>query len=405
MFLKDFITQRTSQPYEPLIPPGNKPIDTLTAAETQQFFDWYVQHIPERIRYLAQQCGLPPYTDSASYAWNPEHLRKIWKWFLRAAIIQQDPVTGKKQLSDMTESMIRDIGMYVGEMFVSLYPNLKWGYYTEPKNCFTNHPMVFSFVDDSFTPPARVPFEPTYMVGVRAAKILRGKHVQSDLYDLFQYWAKYAEKAAPEPAAPKVITGKGAKQSVGLQSADGETLLPCAFASIKLAGNFAIAYSAKKGMYCLYDWQKRAFTAEYPMMFSNGAYITIAESWEDGNYGLLDQSGAVVTEMQWLWMGDVADDVVWVAADEDTMRVNLLHIPSGKMLLDEWADYCTEFSGGYSGFVRDGHVWFVDTEGHVQETDFVRVEQYTAEDGWFDVETADGTKGKYQPEKNEFTEK
>ena len=33
------------------------------------------------------------------------------------------------------------------------------------------------------------------------------------------------------------------------------------------------------------------------------------------------------------------------------------------------------------------------------------VEQYTAEDGWFDVETADGTKGKYQPEKNEFTEK
>ena len=75
------------------------------------------------------------------------------------------------------------------------------------------------------------------------------------------------------------------------------------------------------------------------------------------------------------------------------------------MLLDEWADYCTEFSGGYSGFVRDGHVWFVDTEGHVQETDFVRVEQYTAEDGWFDVETADGTKGKYQPEKNEFTEK
>ena len=27
------------------------------------------------------------------------------------------------------------------------------------------------------------------------------------------------------------------------------------------------------------------------------------------------------------------------------MRVNLLHIPSGEMLLDEWADYCTEFSG------------------------------------------------------------
>lgn len=173
-----------------------------------------------------------------------------------------------------------------------------------------------------------------------------------------------------------------------------------------MVGKFAIVYSDETDSFYLYDWQKRAFVAEYPMMYTSGDYIVIAESWEDGNYGLLDQSGAVVTEMQWLWMGGVADDVVWVAADEDTMRVNLLHIPSGEMLLDEWADYCTEFSGGYSGFVRDGHVWFVDTEGHVQETDFVRVEEnYTTEDGWFDVETADGTKGKYQPEKNTFTEK
>lgn len=198
----------------------------------------------------------------------------------------------------------------------------------------------------------------------------------------------------------------GEEDYMGLQSADGETLLPPAFASIEVVGKFAIVYSDETDSFYLYDWQKRAFVAEYPMMFSSGAYITIAESWGDGNYGLLDQSGAVVTEMQWLWMGGVADDVVWVAADEDTMRVNLLHIPSGKMLLDEWADYCTEFSGGYSGFVRDGHVWFVDTEGHVQETDFVRVEEnYTTEDGWFDVETVDGTKGKYQPEKNTFTEK
>lgn len=303
----------------------------------------------------------------------------------------------------MTESMIRDIGMYVGEMLVSLYPNLKWGYYTEPKNCFTNHPMVFSFVDDSFTPPARVPFEPTYMVGVRAAKILRGKHVQSDLYDLFQYWAKYAEKAAPEPAAPKVITGKGAKQSVGLQSADGETLLPCAFASIKLAGNFAIAYSAKKGMYCLYDWKKRAFVAEYPLMYPNGAYIVIADAVEGGHYGLLDQSGAVASEMQWRWMGEVVDEVVWVA--DDARRVNLLHIPSGELLLAQAVDSCTAFSGGFAGFCRHGRVSFADMEGHELATDFVRVEKSDAADGWFAVQTKDGQKGWYMPERGEFAEK
>ena len=400
MFLKNGVF-RHKAPHEPLPLPTNKRMFALTAAEAQSFFDWYVQHIPERIRHLAQQCGLPPYTDSASYAWNPEYLRKIWKWFLRSAIIQQDPVTGKKQLSGMTESMLRDIGMYVGEMFVSLYPNLRWGYYTEPKNSFTNHPMVFGFVDDSFTPPARVPFEPTYMVGVRAAKILRGKHVQSDLYDLFQYWAKYAEKAAPDPAVPKVITGK--KQFAGLQSADGETLLPCTFASIDIVGNFAIAYSAEKGMYDLYDWQKRAFAAQYPLMYPNGAYITMADAVEGGHYGLLDQSGAVVSEMQWRWMGKVSGEVVWVKAD--ARRVNLLHIPNEELLLEEAVDDCAAFSGGFAGFYRSGRVFFADMEGHELATDFVRVENSDAADGWFDVETKDGQTGWYMPERGKFTER
>lgn len=212
---------------------------------------------------------------------------------------------------------------------------------------------------------------------------------------------------AESPAAPEVTTitvfrpNLGEEDYMGLQSVDGETLLPPAFASIEVVGKFAIVYSDETDSFYLYDWQKRAFVAEYPMMYTSGDYIVIAESWEDGNYGLLDQSGAVVTEMQWLWMGGVADDVVWVAADEDTMRVNLLHIPSGEMLLDEWADYCTEFSGGYSGFVRDGHVFFVDAEGNVQETSFVSVKESRI-DGCFEVQTEDGVTGYYQPQKGRF---
>lgn len=212
---------------------------------------------------------------------------------------------------------------------------------------------------------------------------------------------------AESPAVPEVTTitvfrpNLGEEDYMGLQSADGETLLPPAFASIEVVGKFAIVYSDETDSFYLYDWQKRAFVAEYPMMYTSGDYIVIAESWEDGNYGLLDQSGAVVTEMQWLWMGGVADDVVWVAADEDTMRVNLLHIPSGEMLLDEWADYCTEFSGGYSGFVRDGHVFFVDAEGNVQETSFVSVKESRI-DGCFEVQTEDGVTGYYQPQRGRF---
>ena len=54
--------------YEPLVPPINKPICTFTEDETKCFFDWYMQNIPNRIKYLAQQCRLPAYS-MRSYNW------------------------------------------------------------------------------------------------------------------------------------------------------------------------------------------------------------------------------------------------------------------------------------------------------------------------------------------------
>lgn len=214
---------------------------------------------------------------------------------------------------------------------------------------------------------------------------------------------------AESPAAPEVTTitvfrpNLGEEDYMGLQSVDGETLLPPAFASIEVVGKFAIVYSDETDSFYLYDWQKRAFVAEYPMMYPNGAYIVIADAVEGGHYGLLDQSGAVASEMQWRWMGEVVDEVVWVA--DDARRVNLLHIPSGELLLAQAVDSCTAFSGGFAGFCRDRRVFFADMEGHELATDFVRVEKSDAADGWFAVQTKDGQKGWYMPERGEFAEK
>ena len=93
---------------------------------------------------------------------------------------------------------------------------------------------------------------------------------------------------AESPAVPEVTTitvfrpNLGEEDYMGLQSADGETLLPPAFASIEVVGKFAIVYSDETDSFYLYDWQKRAFVAEYPMMFSSGAYITSGETGTTG---------------------------------------------------------------------------------------------------------------------------
>ena len=129
----------------------------------------------------------------------------------------------------------------------------------------------------------------------------------------------------------------------------------------------------------------------------------VGESCSEGYYGLLDQFGNVVIEMKWEWMGAVEDEVVWIG--DETGEVNLLHIPSGKLLLTTGARYCTDFSNGYSDFYRDNKVYFVDQEGHLIETDFIGLEQDPTEEGYFVVKTRDGQEGYYLPATKQFVKK
>ncbi len=195
--------RRSEIQYIPLIPEIDKPMAEFSKAEAQKFFDSYIQNIPERIKYLCQLCKLPPYTDSATYKWNTGHLFKIWKWFCRIAQVQNDPETGKKRFSVMTEYILRDIGMYMGEMFVSTLPGLKWDYYTKPKSdIFVNEPVINGFVDASCDPPFHFRFEPIHMVRVKALNLLDGTQSSADLYDFFWHWAKYTQENTASDDGP-----------------------------------------------------------------------------------------------------------------------------------------------------------------------------------------------------------
>lgn len=108
-----------------------------------------------------------------------------------------------------------------------------------------------------------------------------------------------------------------------------------------MLSELAIVYSDITDLFYLYDWKHRAFIDSYPLICPNGKYIMVGESCSEGYYGLLDQFGNVVIEMKWEWMGAVEDEVVWIG--DETGEVNLLHIPSGKLLLTTGARYCTDF--------------------------------------------------------------
>ena len=194
--------------YNILIPPLNKPFNSLSLDEAETFFKWFQSHIPTRIEYLAQQSGC-----TLDYSF--ESLVPLWKWFLNNA--QVEPVTNAtkeemrrhlynhlkqhieyviseedEQFSLQTLYIIRDVSMYVGEIFVKYSNKIKWSFHTNPEqDSFANIPLLDGFEDANFSPPFHMQFEPTHMIEVVAANLFDNTHKPDDLYKLCVQWCNY----------------------------------------------------------------------------------------------------------------------------------------------------------------------------------------------------------------------
>lgn len=192
--------------YELLIPPLELEFPNMTRKQAKDNFDWFIKKIPERIEYLKNRCAeylkIPLYKLEGE----PESLINIWKWFIEIAHIEDIPedelnqsrksfahlgesFIAKKRFSVVTEYIIRDIGMYIGNMYTSKYQNIYWGFYSSPKNdFFVNRPLLMGFIDNAYNPPFKAIFEPIHMTGIQAMRIFKNSANEDDLYNLFIKW-------------------------------------------------------------------------------------------------------------------------------------------------------------------------------------------------------------------------
>ena len=191
--------------YEILIPPLTKPFDQLTKKEVQQFFDWYMAAMDDRIAYLKIASGL-------ELDYSPGSLIPLWKWFLNKAEIESTPQASlqeleaqlrstkspfikevladhAKQLSLETEYILHDIARYFGEVFVKNHPFIHWGFYTTPKREMNvNQPVLMGFPNKIFPEKKGVPLSALHIVRVRALRLLSNEASKYDLYDLYHIW-------------------------------------------------------------------------------------------------------------------------------------------------------------------------------------------------------------------------
>lgn len=98
----------------------------------------------------------------------------------------------RTELSVRTRYIIRDIGMYIGKMFVLNHDELHWDYHTNNKqDSFANMPQIFGFVNPDYDPPFEMQFEPVHFVEMEASNLLDHSHSEHDLYDMYFRWHKW----------------------------------------------------------------------------------------------------------------------------------------------------------------------------------------------------------------------
>jgi hypothetical protein len=146
-----------------------------------------------------------------------DSLHPIWRWFLQIAEVSKTPKSVLKEirrelkangeqeefikdmlrehateLSIFSRYVIRDIGMYVGKMFVINYTTLRWGYHSDvEKDSFANMPQISGFVILDYGKPFYDMFEPIHMLEVQAANLFDGTANENDLYNICKRWSQW----------------------------------------------------------------------------------------------------------------------------------------------------------------------------------------------------------------------
>lgn len=195
--------------YEILVPPLGLNFRSMNSKQAKENFDWFISKLPERTQYLGDRCIKDMKISSEKLDLVPNSLIILWKWFLETARIEKTPddivfqmkknyghlgesFINYNQFTVSTQFILRDIGMFLGEIFTHNFEVIHWDYYTKPKNdIFVNQPLLVGFVDCQYHPPFKLPFQPIHMAEVQASKIFDKTAKETDLYEIYYKWIKY----------------------------------------------------------------------------------------------------------------------------------------------------------------------------------------------------------------------
>ncbi|TPG35400.1 hypothetical protein [Flavobacterium pectinovorum] len=179
------------------------PIDykfsTKTKDELKTYNAWFNDNKSKRIVFLIDLVK----STKGFESWNPnfssESLKELGLWLVQNVEIEKISVEeyNKKRnevpshidikewdLTIKTRSILVDIGIYFGEVFIKEYPNLKWEQYFSKRKKDLNHGHVIIKLKI-------LELNPIWLLYIIGMGIIDKSKDENCLYDLFTIWKKY----------------------------------------------------------------------------------------------------------------------------------------------------------------------------------------------------------------------
>lgn len=181
------------------------PYEIMNKREADNFFQWFLESQQSRIRTLIEYCRGSEGFIVEKLDFTPESLNYLWNWFVpRIELVKKsreelqeehneipewlksEVIVNEAKFGGETETIIIDIGIYFGNVFLQQFSQLKWGVIYKPRNfADVNRPVIIGFNKDVVLNPVRV-------VNTCTNKVVKGTG-NSNLIDLYNVWVKYLE--------------------------------------------------------------------------------------------------------------------------------------------------------------------------------------------------------------------
>jgi hypothetical protein len=191
--------------YNLIQPPYKLNFKLMDRKQANEFSNWFITQIPERITELTRYVKSTPGFENWDANLSPNSLDDLGTWFYShvqtrprskqetEAIYSNSPGWFKQieipdyDISGLTISICIDIGMYICQILLMNMQGLRWEVVTKPKNN-VNFQMPVLKGD------GKLSFSPIQLLTTLAYGIAAGTKKAKDLRDLYETWVYFLQE-------------------------------------------------------------------------------------------------------------------------------------------------------------------------------------------------------------------